>query len=126
MPIVEDPAFVELDYRGDAAFFHEKIKSHRGFRFPGGESIDDASARFARAVRVVVARHPDATVLVGTHGTVLSEFLINQFGFPKDVFFRLSYPDVYEIRYADASARGALKRMTHLLPPDTACQEPFD
>ncbi|OGG93842.1 hypothetical protein A2609_01170 [Candidatus Kaiserbacteria bacterium RIFOXYD1_FULL_47_14] len=114
--IIEESTLFELDYRGDAALFHEKIKEDRNFKFEGGESITEANVRFEKAVRHIADIHNTCTVAVGTHGTVLSEFLINQFGFPSDYFFKLSYPDVYEIQYTNEKGFIFIRRAINLLP----------
>lgn len=46
----------------------------------GEETADEASSRFARAVTDVLAQHPQQTVVIVTHGTVLSLFVSRLFG----------------------------------------------
>lgn len=101
LSIIEDSALCELDYRGNAAFLHQKIMGDRDFKFKGGENITEANIRFDKAIKTIVGDYDACTIVISTHGTVLSEFLIKQFGFPTDFFFKLSYPDVYEIQYGD-------------------------
>ena len=119
VPLIEDDMLVELDYRGDTMLFHEKTKEDRNFKFEGGESINEANARFASAIGAIVDRHADGTIVVGTHGTVLSEFLIRQFDFSKDFFFQLSYPDIYEIQCTDTGEFGSIRRAVEFLPETT-------
>lgn len=116
LSIIEDSALCELDYRGSAALLHQKIMEDRDFKFKGGESIIEANIRFDKAIRTIADEHGTCTVAIGTHGTVLSEFLIKQFGFSNDFFFKLSYPDVYEIQYRDDGRFNFVRRAVEFLP----------
>jgi broad specificity phosphatase PhoE len=89
----------ELDYAGDAQEFHRRIKENEGFKFNGGETISKANYRFRDTVIKICRENNKKKVILSTHGTVLSEFLIRQFNLPNNLFFKLSYPDVYKIRY---------------------------
>lgn len=50
--------------------------SHPGSAHGAGESLDALTARAGKALARMAAEHPDATVLVGSHGTFLSRALI--------------------------------------------------
>ena len=71
VPVVEEPLFDDVDVgdlEGDtiADYRAWKAKHERGDRFPGGESLDDAARRYARAFRRLLAR-PERSVLVLCH-----------------------------------------------------------
>jgi broad specificity phosphatase PhoE len=116
LPAIEDSGLVELDYRGDAALFHTEIVGNRDFKFKGGESIDEANHRFFSTLKKIAERHPASAVAVSTHGTVLSEFCVQQFGFPKDFFFTVSYPDIFEIEYTNDAGFNFIRRVVDFLP----------
>lgn len=105
----------ELDYKGNAQEFHRRIVSNINFKFKGGESISQANERFKQIVTKLCEINKGQSIIISTHGTVLSEFLIQQFKFPPDFFFRLSYPDVYKVLYIDSKFRFS-KRCLEYLP----------
>lgn len=47
-----------------------------GSAYVGGESLDSLTVRAGKAMVRMVAEYPDATVVVGSHGTFLSRALI--------------------------------------------------
>jgi broad specificity phosphatase PhoE len=89
----------ELDYMGDAQKFHKEILDDINFSYPQGETIVEANARFELELKNILNTTEGKKIIVSTHGTVLSEFMINHFDFDKDYFFELTYPDVHEIEY---------------------------
>lgn len=89
----------ELFYNGDAHTFHENIKTNPAFKYQGGESIGQANQRFIKCLTQIAKDNQSSSVAISVHGTVFSEFMIHQLGFPSDCFFHLSYPDLYEISY---------------------------
>ena len=75
------------------------------FAWPGGESNEDARERGVRALERILERHAGETVVVGTHGNLLTLLLghyDDRFGF---AFWRdeLTTPDVYAARFDDAA-----------------------
>lgn len=50
--------------------------AHLGFARGSGESLDALTVRAGKALARMADEHPDATVLVGSHGTFLSRALI--------------------------------------------------
>lgn len=94
-----DSGLEELDYRGNAQHFHAAQVDDHDFHYPGGESLSVANNRFLAVMTKLAERHHDRHIIVSTHGTVLSEFLIRQYGMSEDVFFELAYPDVFEFTY---------------------------
>jgi broad specificity phosphatase PhoE len=65
-PLLDDIDVGDLEGEPIAAYRAWKRAHARSDRFPGGESLDDAARRYARAFRALVAR-PEQTVLVVCH-----------------------------------------------------------
>jgi 2,3-bisphosphoglycerate-dependent phosphoglycerate mutase len=77
-----------------------------GFAHGAGESLDQLTARAGKALARMAEEYPDATVLVGSHGTFLSRALIAA-GHRADWAFcrAMPMPAIYEVtssRSADA------------------------
>lgn len=108
----------ELEYNGEAHTFHQKIKDNIEFKYVGGESITEANDRFLHCLIDICGQTNGSKIIVSTHGTVLSEFLIKQFDFSPDCFFDLSYPDVFEINYNKPKFTFC-KRHIELLPKNS-------
>ena len=51
-------------------------------RIPGGESLQDVLARVAHALRVIVGRHPDETVVLVGHESVNRVILLHALELP--------------------------------------------
>lgn len=117
--IAEGRTIAELD-AGVAARFRADPVAHP---FPGGEPLDKAAERAAAALRRVAARHPDATVLVVAHNTLLRLGLCALLGLPvaryRQVFPRLDNVAVTELALGDGPA-GLLS----LNVPITITQDP--
>jgi len=58
-------------------------------RFPNGESLQDLAARVANAVRMVLARHPDETVVLVGHDSVNRALLLGFLDLPPSAYWRL-------------------------------------
>jgi broad specificity phosphatase PhoE len=65
-PLLDDIDVGELEGRTVDEYRAWKRAHARADRFPGGESLDDAARRYARAFRVVL-RRPEPAILVLTH-----------------------------------------------------------
>jgi len=59
-------------------------------RFPGGDSLQDLAGRAANALRLVLARHPDATVVLVAHDSVNRALLIQLLDQPLSAYWRLA------------------------------------
>ena len=74
----------------------------------GGEPNNVAQARGLRALRHMLSRHPGETIVAATHGNLLA-LLLNgldaSFGF--EFWRRMTFPDVYELRFEDGALNGA-------------------
>jgi broad specificity phosphatase PhoE len=73
------------------------------FAHPGGETNAAAQARGLDLVRVLVQRHPEAEIVLGTHGVLLAlivQGLLPAYGYP--FWQALTMPDVYRLELAQA------------------------
>jgi len=72
--------------------------AHPGSAHGAGESLDQLTARAGKAIARIAVEHPDATVLVGSHGTFLSRALIAAGQHVDWEFCRdMPMPAIYEI-----------------------------
>ncbi|WP_052359440.1 histidine phosphatase family protein [Actinoplanes friuliensis] len=73
---------------------------------PGGESLDQLSARSVAVVRRLVREHPGQVVLVGGHGTIISRVLAG-FGVPVgwETVKRMPMPAIFRLRFAGPDTR---------------------
>lgn len=58
-------------------------------RFPGGESLQDLAARGANALRLVLARHPDDTIVLVGHDSVNRILLLQLLDLPLSGYWRI-------------------------------------
>ena len=58
-------------------------------RFTNGESLQDLAARVADAVRMVLKRHPDDTVVLVGHDSVNRALLLGFLGLPSSAYWRI-------------------------------------
>ena len=58
-------------------------------RFPNGESLQDLVARTANALRMVLARHPDETIVLIGHDSVNRALLMELLDQPLSAYWRL-------------------------------------
>lgn len=67
---------------------------------PGGESLAHLSIRAVAAITTLVARHHDATVVIGSHGTFIARALAG-FDIPVDWAFcqAMPMPAIYQIHF---------------------------
>ncbi|MCI8303288.1 MAG: GNAT family N-acetyltransferase [Lawsonibacter sp.] len=84
-----DPGLRELNFSawedltfGEAYHFHREEmalfnRASPAWRAPGGESLAEAGARGERAIRRIAEKHPDQTVAVFCHGTVIRQLMAN-------------------------------------------------
>jgi len=59
-------------------------------RFPDGESLQDLVARAANALRMVVTRHPDETVVLVGHDSVNRALLLELLNQPLSAYWRVA------------------------------------
>jgi 2,3-bisphosphoglycerate-dependent phosphoglycerate mutase len=83
----------------------ERVWSDWSFAWPDGESNDDAQTRGLAAVERTTDRHAGESVVVGTHGNLLT-LVLNAYDERFGVeFWRtdLTMPDVYEVAFSDGN-----------------------
>jgi broad specificity phosphatase PhoE len=59
-------------------------------RFPNGEALQDLAARVANAVRMVLARHPEETIVLVGHDSVNRALLLQFLDLPLSAYWRLA------------------------------------
>jgi len=66
----------------DAALFAAWFANPPLVRFPNGESLQDLAARTANALRIVLARHPNETIVLVGHDSVNRALLLELLELP--------------------------------------------
>ncbi len=100
LPVVEEPAFLEVDY-GDwqGADLRELAKlpewrkvqhTPSTFRFPNGETLREVQSRAVSGIEALRSQHPNAVVAVFAHGDVIRTTLAHYLGVPLDLFQRIN------------------------------------
>ena len=88
-------------------------------RFPGGESLQDVVARTSDALRAMLARHPNDTVVLVGHDSVNRALLLQLLDQPLSAYWRLSQDPctLNEVEVAaDGDVRvGFINDTSHLL-----------
>ena len=69
--------------------FHRWFAAPDQVRFPGGESLQDLAARTADALRGVIERHPDETVVMVGHDSVNRAILMQVLAQPLLAYWRI-------------------------------------
>ena len=73
----------------DEGLFTQWFVTPHLVRFPGGDSLQDLVLRTADAVRMVVAAHPDETVVLVGHDSVNRALLLQMLDQPLSSYWRL-------------------------------------
>ena len=81
--------FVEVKGQ-DAGLFAAWFAKPQQVRFPNGESLQDLAARTANALRMVLARHRDETVVLVGHDSVNRALLLELLELPLSAYWRLT------------------------------------
>lgn len=74
----------------DPALFAAWFATPQLIRFPNGESLQDLAARTANALRLVLARHPDETIVLVGHDSVNRVLLLQLLELPLRAYWRLA------------------------------------
>lgn len=74
----------------EPALFAEWFATPQLVRFPNGESLQDLAARTANALRMVLARHRDETVVLVGHDSVNRVLLLELLELPLSAYWRLA------------------------------------
>lgn len=80
----------KLSELADEPLWRSVQESPSKVRFPGGESMQEMRERCVAAVAEVVARHPDETVLLVSHGDPIKAIISDALGQDFDDFQRLN------------------------------------
>ena len=74
----------------DAALFLAWFATPHLVRFPDGESLQDLAARVANALRLVLVRHPDETIVLVGHDSANRTLLLELLDLPLSAYWRLA------------------------------------
>jgi broad specificity phosphatase PhoE len=74
----------------DPMLFTAWLDSPQFVRFPNGESLHDLVARTSNALRMVLARHPDETVVLVGHDSVNRALLLQLLDQPLSAYWRVA------------------------------------
>jgi len=72
----------------DPAIFAAWFETPQLVRFPGGESLQDLAARVANALRFVLARHANGTIVIVGHDSVNRALLLQLLDLPLSAYWR--------------------------------------
>lgn len=103
MEIHTDEDFRERElgvgYLGDGDQYIRNMWADTHFKSEGAECLAEVQERNMRALKKVLANHPDENIVIATHGTALSSILkLYNPLFHVEDFFRLLYYRPYIIR----------------------------
>ena len=111
LPIQVEPALNERRLSADpvpASAFQAAVRAtfaDQGFAHPGGETNAAAQARGWAAVRSLVRQWPEAQIVLGTHGVLLT-LIVQGFlpGYGYSFWRALTMPDIYRLDLPGAPA----------------------
>ncbi|MFC0214141.1 histidine phosphatase family protein [Paenibacillus chartarius] len=77
-----------------------RVYEYVQFSFPNGESSVEAQSRIVEAVCQILKRHEGKTIVIGTHGDIMTLFL-NYFdpGYGFECWQSTTMPDIYRVRW---------------------------
>jgi broad specificity phosphatase PhoE len=102
IPASVDPGLGDIDYgqwqmrtheeveKAEPAAWHLWRNAPHLVRFPEGESLQDVVARTSNALRMVLARHPDDTVVLVGHDSVNRALILQLIDQPLSAYWRLA------------------------------------
>jgi phosphoserine phosphatase len=76
--------------KADPTLFGSWFVTPHLIRFPGGESLQDLVARSAEAVRMILNRHPDETVVLVSHDSTNRAILLQMVDQPLSAYWKLA------------------------------------
>jgi len=94
----------------DPALFAAWFATPHLIRFPHGESLQDLVARTANALRMVLARHPDETIVLVGHDSVNRSLLLELLDQPLSAYWRIAQ-DPCCLNEIDVSASISVRRV---------------
>lgn len=74
----------------DPALFAAWFATPQLVRFPNGESLQDLAARAGNVLRLVLARHPDDTIVLVGHDSVNRVLLLQCLDLPPSAYWRIA------------------------------------
>ena len=74
----------------DPGLFAAWFATPQLIRFPNGESLQDLAARAANVLRLVLARHPDDTIVLVGHDSVNRVLLLQCLDLPPQAYWRIA------------------------------------
>jgi broad specificity phosphatase PhoE len=74
----------------DAALFAAWLATPQLVRFPNGESLQDVAARAANAVRMVLTRHVEDTIVLVGHDSINRLLLLGFLDLPPSAYWRIA------------------------------------
>ena len=116
----EDRSFAGVD-RSDREMMRLFSASSPAFRAPGGESLQEVRTRGAKAILDIAAHHPDQTVAVFAHGTLIRNTLAELTGIPPEDIGKMGHSDntaVACLEVEDGQARVVYMNDNSHLPPE--------
>ena len=124
-----DKAFVEADYgkwlgRPLKSLYRlkawqEMLGSASRFRFPEGETLQEAQTRAIAGVEVLAARHPGDVIAVASHGDIIKVILAYYLGIPLDLANRID-PMPASVSIVDIPKTGSPRVPVFNYVPDPA------
>ncbi|WP_433133944.1 histidine phosphatase family protein [Micromonospora sp. CA-240977] len=99
-----------LPFTTDWEPHYERSWADPSFARPGGESLDEVTARAVAAVRALATAYPGRGVVAASHSTLIARAL-GGLGAAADQAFerRMPMPAVYRLRFTDPSARPTIR-----------------
>ena len=104
----------------DPALFAAWFATPHLVRFPNGESLQDVAARVADAMRMVLARHAEETIVLVGHDSVNRVLLLGFLDLPLSAYWRIAQEPVLHQR--DRYRRRKCLHTRHQRNPASRCR----
>ncbi|HEX4040131.1 MAG TPA: histidine phosphatase family protein [Xanthobacteraceae bacterium] len=92
-------------------------------RLPNGETLQDLAARVADTVRMVLARHPDETVVLVGHDSVNRALLLGFLDLPVSAYWRIAQTPCCLNEIAAAGGKFCVERLNETLHLETVARD---
>jgi probable phosphoglycerate mutase len=92
-------------------------------RFPNGETLQDLAARVADAVRMVLVRHPDETVVLVGHDSVNRALLLGFLDLPVSAYWRIAQTPCCLNEIDAAGGHFCVERLNETLHLETVARD---
>lgn len=107
----------------DPALFAAWFATPHLVRFPNGETLQDLAARVADAVRMVLARHADETVVLVGHDSVNRALLLGFLDLPVSAYWRIAQEPCCLNEIDAGAGKACIKRLNETLHLETAARD---